>query len=143
MVPKPNSGESEMEDNRAILVVECAVENHPEYDLTKGRKYEVVEVNRFGWYRLADNSGDLYLYPAEMFNIVEPNANNLNPCRCCGHWFIVEYNSFKTCPVCGWTDDEAQYKDLYSKVGANKMSLYTFTIEWKRQQRPVEKHGKT
>lgn len=34
--------------------------------LTSGRDYEVLSVEN-GWYRIVDDSGEDYLYPAELF----------------------------------------------------------------------------
>ena len=49
--------------------------NNFEIDLTQGKIYEVLNKhfftpNRF-WYRLVDDSGEDYLYPPEMFEIIE------------------------------------------------------------------------
>lgn len=38
--------------------------------LTNGKDYEVLSVEK-GWYRIVDDSGEDYLYPPEMFDIVE------------------------------------------------------------------------
>ena len=38
--------------------------------LTNGKIYSVLSVER-GWYRIIDDSGDDYLYPPEMFTIIE------------------------------------------------------------------------
>lgn len=38
--------------------------------LTCNKIYEVVSIGR-GWYRIIDDSGDDYLYPPDMFEIVE------------------------------------------------------------------------
>ena len=37
-----------------------------------GKVYEVLSVEK-GWYRIVDESEDDYLYPPELFEIVEPN----------------------------------------------------------------------
>jgi hypothetical protein len=37
---------------------------------TKGKIYNVLSVEK-GWYRIVDDSGADYLYPPEMFDIVE------------------------------------------------------------------------
>ena len=36
----------------------------------KGRIYDVLSVEK-GWYRIVDDSGADYLYPPEMFDIIE------------------------------------------------------------------------
>ena len=38
--------------------------------LTAGKTYDVLAVER-GWYRIADDSGEDYLYPPERFAVVE------------------------------------------------------------------------
>ena len=39
-------------------------------ELTNGKTYEVISVEK-GWYRIEDDTGDDYLYPAEQFEIIE------------------------------------------------------------------------
>lgn len=39
--------------------------------LTNGKEYEVLSIEK-EWYRLVDDSGEDYLYPPELFDIVEP-----------------------------------------------------------------------
>lgn len=38
--------------------------------LTYNKEYEVISIER-GWYRVDDDSGDDYLYPPELFEIIE------------------------------------------------------------------------
>lgn len=38
--------------------------------LTHNKVYDVISVEK-GWYRIVDESGEDYLYPPEMFEIVE------------------------------------------------------------------------
>ena len=38
--------------------------------LTNGKIYEVKAVEK-GWYRIIDDSGEDYLYPPELFEIIE------------------------------------------------------------------------
>lgn len=38
--------------------------------LIDNKIYEVISIER-GWYRIIDNSGEDYLYPPDMFEIVE------------------------------------------------------------------------
>ena len=38
--------------------------------LTNNKIYDVISIER-GWYRIIDDSGDDYLYPPDMFEIVE------------------------------------------------------------------------
>ena len=39
-------------------------------DLTVGKVYEVLSVEK-GWYKIVDDSGEDYLYPPELLEIVE------------------------------------------------------------------------
>lgn len=39
--------------------------------LTAQKEYEVLSIEK-GWYRIVDDSGEDYLYPPEMFDIMEP-----------------------------------------------------------------------
>ena len=39
-------------------------------ELTKGKVYDVLSVEH-GWYRINDDTGEDYLYPASKFEIVE------------------------------------------------------------------------
>lgn len=38
--------------------------------LTHGKIYDVMSIEK-GWYRIMDDSDDDYLYPPEMFEIIE------------------------------------------------------------------------
>ena len=38
--------------------------------LTHGKTYNVISVER-SWYRIVDDTGDDYLYPPEIFEVVE------------------------------------------------------------------------
>ena len=41
-------------------------------DLIDGKIYEVAEISKkLGWYRIVDESGEDYLYPPQLFEIVE------------------------------------------------------------------------
>ncbi|EJZ69557.1 hypothetical protein [Lachnoanaerobaculum sp. OBRC5-5] len=42
--------------------------------LTNKKIYDVISIER-GWYRTIDDSGDDYLYPPDMFEIVELDEN--------------------------------------------------------------------
>ncbi|MBO4915011.1 MAG: hypothetical protein J5449_07375 [Oscillospiraceae bacterium] len=39
-------------------------------ELTSGKEYEVISVER-GWYRIIDDSGEDYIFPPDAFEIVE------------------------------------------------------------------------
>ena len=41
-----------------------------ELDLVNGQIYDVLSIEK-GWYRIIDGSGEDYIYPPEMFEIVE------------------------------------------------------------------------
>ena len=42
-------------------------------DLIPGKVYEVIEISPRpkGWYRIIDESGEDYMYPPELFEIIE------------------------------------------------------------------------
>ena len=40
-------------------------------DLIPGKIYEVIKIEKHGWYRIIDESGEDYMYPPELFKIVE------------------------------------------------------------------------
>lgn len=42
--------------------------------LTNKKIYDVISIER-SWYRIIDDSGDDYLYPPDMFEIVELDEN--------------------------------------------------------------------
>lgn len=46
-------------------------------------------------------------------------------CPCCGYLTFGEEppGTFEICPVCGWEDDEAQFRDPTYEGGANSVSL--------------------
>jgi len=46
-------------------------------------------------------------------------------CVCCGELTMDERppGTHQVCPVCGWEDDRAQYRDPDYQGGANKLSL--------------------
>ena len=41
--------------------------------LTNGKVYDVMSVEK-GWYRIGDDSGEDYLYPPEVFEIVKERS---------------------------------------------------------------------
>jgi len=47
------------------------------------------------------------------------------PCPCCGYLTLLEEppGTFDICPVCGWEDDNVQFRNPDWAVGANKVSL--------------------
>ena len=51
------------------MKVRCKVSD--QFDLTKGKVYEVIEVDKkFNMYRIIDDSGEDYLYETEYFDLV-------------------------------------------------------------------------
>ena len=40
--------------------------------------------------------------------------------------------SYEICPVCGWEDDKAQYKDPTLKGGANRLSLKEYKEQYEK-----------
>lgn len=46
------------------------VENN-RMDLIPGKVYDVIKVEKHGWYRIIDESGEDYMYPPELFEVVE------------------------------------------------------------------------
>ena len=46
-------------------------------------------------------------------------------CPCCRNLTLTEEPSgtFEICPICGWEDDEVQFKNPDYEGGANKLSL--------------------
>lgn len=46
-------------------------------------------------------------------------------CPCCGYLTLGEEppGTFEICPVCGWEDDEVQFRDSAYGGGANSVSL--------------------
>lgn len=48
-----------------------------------------------------------------------------HPCPCCGFLTFDESppGTFEICPVCGWEDDDAQFRDPTYDGGANSVSL--------------------
>lgn len=53
-------------------------------ELTRGRQYELLSIER-GWFRVRDDTGETYLYPASLFKTVAeateqaPSTANENP----------------------------------------------------------------
>lgn len=40
-------------------------------DLIPGKTYSVLAIEKHGWYRIIDESGEDYMYPPELFEVVE------------------------------------------------------------------------
>lgn len=58
-----------------MRVKKIAKENMPEpcaTDLIDGKIYDVIEISKkLKWYKIIDESGEDYLYPPQLFEIVE------------------------------------------------------------------------
>ena len=54
-------------------------------------------------------------------------------CPVCGKYtFQSGPGSYEICPVCGWEDDKAQYKDPNLKGGANRFSLKEYKEQYEK-----------
>ncbi len=54
-------------------------------------------------------------------------------CPVCGQYtFQSGPGSYEICPVCGWEDDKAQYKDPNLKGGANRLSLKEYKKQYEK-----------
>ena len=54
-------------------------------------------------------------------------------CPVCGQYtFKSGPGSYEICPICGWEDDKAQYKDPTLKGGANKLSLKEYKEQYEK-----------
>ena len=69
--------QSKMEDKGGTMVIVYIWENSKHFDLTNGKKYNVIEISRHGLYRIVDYSGDDYLYPPDMFEVVSSTNPNI------------------------------------------------------------------
>lgn len=55
---------------RSIGIKIQYVGNSVPFELTKGKLYDVISVEN-GWYRIEDDTGEDYLYPPDVFEVVE------------------------------------------------------------------------
>ena len=55
-------------------------------------------------------------------------------CPCCGYLTIDEEppGTFEICPVCGWEDDDVQFRNPSYRGGANAVSLEEARANFKR-----------
>jgi len=64
----------EMEDKIEIIKMENmkvqCLEKSDDLDLVQGKVYDVISIEE-GFYRIIDEEGEDYLYPTEMFEIIE------------------------------------------------------------------------
>ena len=54
----------------------CYLGESSPLQLLNGKVYEVVSIEK-EWYRIVDETDDDYLYPPELFEIVEPNDGSV------------------------------------------------------------------
>ena len=72
--------------------------------------------------------------PIDMDKVIKTLSNIfVFKCPVCGQYtFQSGPGSYEICPVCGWEDDKAQYKDPNLKGGANKLSLKEYKEQYEK-----------
>lgn len=72
--------------------------------------------------------------PIDMDKVISTLSRVLTfKCPVCGKYtFQSGPGSYGICPVCGWEDDKAQYKDPNLKGGANKLSLKEYKKQYEK-----------
>lgn len=72
--------------------------------------------------------------PIDMDNVLITLSNVFAfKCPVCGKYtFKNGPGSYEICPICGWEDDKAQYKDPTLKGGANKLSLKEYKEQYEK-----------
>lgn len=72
--------------------------------------------------------------PIDMDKVIKTLSNVfVFKCPVCGKYtFQSGPGSYEICPVCGWEDDKAQYKDPNLKGGANKLSLKEYKERYEK-----------
>ena len=72
--------------------------------------------------------------PIDMDKVIKTLSNVfVFKCPVCGKYtFQSGPGSYEICPVCGWEDDKAQYKDPNLKGGANKLSLKEYKKQYEK-----------
>lgn len=72
--------------------------------------------------------------PIDMDKVISTLSRVLTfKCPVCGKYtFQSGPGSYEICPVCGWEDDKAQYKDPNLKGGANKLSLKEYKKQYEK-----------
>ena len=72
--------------------------------------------------------------PIDMDKVIKTLSNVfVFKCPVCGKYtFQTGPGSYEICPVCGWEDDKAQYKDPNLKGGANKLSLKEYKERYEK-----------
>ena len=72
--------------------------------------------------------------PIDMDKVIKTLSNVfVFKCPVCGKYtFQSGPGSYEICPVCGWENDKAQYKDPNLKGGANKLSLKEYKERYEK-----------
>lgn len=72
--------------------------------------------------------------PIDMDKVIKTLSNVfVFKCPVCGQYtFQSGPGSYEICPVCGWEDDKAQYKDPNLKGGANRFSLKEYKEQYEK-----------
>lgn len=72
--------------------------------------------------------------PIDMDKVIKTLSNVfVFKCPVCGKYtFQSGPGSYEICPVCGWEDDKAQYKDPNLKGGANHLSLKEYKEQYEK-----------
>ena len=72
--------------------------------------------------------------PIDMDKVIKILSNVfVFKCPVCGQYtFQSGPGSYEICPVCGWEDDKAQYKDPNLKGGANRFSLKEYKEQYEK-----------
>lgn len=63
------------------------------------------------------------------------------PCPCCKKRTLKEQppGTFEICKVCGWEDDDVQYKDPDFAGGANELSLKQARVKYRKSIEGIKK----
>lgn len=72
--------------------------------------------------------------PIDMDKVIKTLSNVfVFKCPVCGQYtFQSGPGSYEICPICGWEDDKAQYKDANLKGGANRFSLKEYKEQYEK-----------
>ena len=72
--------------------------------------------------------------PIDMDKVIKTLSNVfVFKCPVCGQYtFQSGAGSYEICPICGWEDDKAQYKDPNLKGGANRFSLKEYKEQYEK-----------
>ena len=72
--------------------------------------------------------------PIDMDKVISTLSKVLTfKCPVCGKYtFQSGPGSYEICPICGWENDKAQYKDPTLKGGANRLSLKEYKEQYEK-----------